>query len=86
MISPLFLHSLELVLWESACNELTSGGLDYIAGTLTFKAAIQIKKISEEEFLKVRELKRVKFHSYKVIYDDLHAHTGILQNAIEGKF
>ncbi len=72
--------------WESACNELTSGGVDYIAGTPTFKAAIQIKKISEEEFLKVRELKRVKFHSDKVIYDDIHAHPEILQNAIAGKF
>ena len=46
--------------WESCCNELTSGGWDLIAKTPTFKAAIQIKKIDEEEFLRIRELKRIK--------------------------
>ena len=60
--------------WESCCNELTSGGWDLIAKTPTFKAAIQIKKIDEEEFLRIRELKRIKFQTNKVVYDDFHHH------------
>ncbi len=60
--------------WESSCNELTSSGWDYISKTPTFKAAIQIKKIDEEEFLRVRELKREKFQTSKIIYDDFHHH------------
>jgi formate dehydrogenase H len=58
--------------WESACNELTSSGWDFISKTPTFKAAIQIQRIEEEEFLRVRELKREKFHSNKIIFDDFH--------------
>lgn len=58
--------------WESSCNELTSSGWDFISKTPTFKAAIQIKKIDEEEFLRVRELKREKFQTSKIIYDDYH--------------
>lgn len=60
--------------WESCCNELTSGGWDFIAKTPTFKAAIQIKKIDEEEFLRIRNLKVVKFQTDRVIYDDFHHH------------
>nr|WP_283956675.1 molybdopterin dinucleotide binding domain-containing protein [Campylobacter sp. RM15925] len=58
--------------WESCCNEITSSGWDFISKTPTFKAAIQIKKIDEDEFLRVRELKREKFQTNKVIYDDYH--------------
>ncbi|KEA46599.1 formate dehydrogenase [Campylobacter mucosalis] len=60
--------------WESSCNELTSSGWDYISKTPTFKAAIQIKKIDEEEFLRVRELKREKFQTSRIIFDDFHHH------------
>ena len=58
--------------WESSCNELTSSGWDFISKTPTFKAAIQIQRIEEEEFLRIRELKRIKFQTNKVIYDDYH--------------
>ncbi len=58
--------------WESCCNELTSNGWDFISKTPTFKAAIQIQRIEEEEFLRIRELKRIKFQTNKVIYDDYH--------------
>ena len=58
--------------WESCCNELTSNGWDFISKTPTFKAAIQIQRIDEDEFLRVRELKRIKFQTNKVIYDDYH--------------
>ena len=37
-------------------------------------ATIQIKKIDEEEFLRIRELKRIKFQTNKVVYDDFHHH------------
>lgn len=60
--------------WESSCNELTSSGWDFISKTPTFKAAIQIKKIDEAEFLRVRELKKEKFQTSKMIYDDFHHH------------
>lgn len=60
--------------WESSCNELTSSGWDFISKTPTFKAAIEIKKIDEEEFLRVRELKREKFQTNKIIFDDFHHH------------
>ena len=61
--------------WESCCNELTSNGWDFISKTPTFKAAIQIQKIDEEEFLRIRELKRIKFQTNKIIYDDFHQHS-----------
>lgn len=60
--------------WESCCNELTSNGWDFISKTPTFKAAIEIKKIDEDEFLQIREEKRIKFKTDKVIFDDFHHH------------
>ncbi|CAD7286982.1 Formate dehydrogenase H [Campylobacter suis] len=60
--------------WESCCNELTSNGWDLIAKTPTFKAAIQIKRIEEDEFLRIRAEKRIKFQTDKVIFDDYHHH------------
>lgn len=58
--------------WEGNSNELTSGGLDPISKTPTYKAAVKIKKISEEEYLKIIAEKREKFYSQKIIYDDFH--------------
>lgn len=56
---------------KSCYDELT--GNDRVIGkSPTFKAAIQIRRIDEDEFLRVRELKRIKFQTNKVIYDDYH--------------
>lgn len=60
--------------WESLCNELTSSGLDFISKTPTYKAAVKVEKITEEEHLRIRELKLLKFKTSKIIYDDFHAH------------
>lgn len=58
--------------WESLCNELTSSGLDFISKTPTYKAAVKVQKISEEEHLAIRALKVQKFKTSKIVFDDMH--------------
>jgi formate dehydrogenase major subunit len=58
--------------WEGHSNELTSGGLDPISKTPTYKAAVQIAKISEKEYLSILAKKKEKFTSQKIIYEDCH--------------
>ena len=58
--------------WEGHSNELTSSGMDPISKTPTYKAAVKMKKITEKEFLAIREEKKEKFYSQKIIYTDHH--------------
>jgi len=58
--------------WEGNSNELTSSGLDPISKTPTYKAAVRMKKISQEEYLDIIAQKREKFFSQKIIYTDYH--------------
>ncbi|MCK9174387.1 MAG: hypothetical protein M0O96_03820 [Desulforhopalus sp.] len=57
--------------WESSANELTSNGTDYITGTPTFRSAIGLRKISEEEYKRIRAEKLEKFQSEKIIFDNV---------------
>jgi len=58
--------------WEGLSNELTSGGLDPISKTPTYKAAVNLEKITEDEYMEIMALKIIKFKTSKVIYDDYH--------------
>lgn len=53
--------------WEACGNELTNPAHDPIAGTPEFKiAAARIRKISEEEYLRILREKKEKFQSQKL--------------------
>lgn len=58
--------------WEGLCNELTSSGWDYTTKTPTYKAAVKMEKISQEEYSQIMEIKKLKFKTSKIIYDDYH--------------
>ena len=58
--------------WEGHSNELTSGGMDPISLTPTYKAAVKMKKISSEEYFATLLEKKEKFYSQKIIYEDHH--------------
>ncbi|ADG92406.1 formate dehydrogenase, alpha subunit [Arcobacter nitrofigilis DSM 7299] len=60
--------------WEGLCNELTSGGWDYTTKTPTYKAAVRMEKITQEEYSTIMSLKKMKFKTSKIIYDDYHHH------------
>lgn len=57
--------------WESSSNELTSSTTDYTTGTPTFRSAINIRKISEDEFIKQVKQKEEKFQTQKIIFDEM---------------
>lgn len=58
--------------WEGLCNELTSSGLDPISLTPTYRAAVNVCKISENEYIEVLSKKHEKFWSQKIIYSEHH--------------
>jgi len=60
--------------WEGHSNELTSNGVDPISLTPTYKAAVNMKKITSEEYFATLMEKKEKFYSQKIIYFDAHAH------------
>ncbi|MFT7003140.1 MAG: putative molibdopterin-dependent oxidoreductase YjgC [Sulfurimonas sp.] len=58
--------------WEANSNELTSSGMDPISKTPTYKAAVKMKKISQDEYIASLNEKKEKFTSQKIIYTDFH--------------
>ena len=58
--------------WEAHSNELTSNGLDAISFTPTYKAAVKMRKITNEEYFATLMEKKEKFYSQKIIYEDHH--------------
>jgi len=60
--------------WEAHSNELTSNGLDAISFTPTYKAAVKMRKITNEEYFATLMEKKEKFYSQKIIYEDRHHH------------